>query len=236
MARSLKPSDRDPREAVMARAAQAARIIEFETRGEETPDYASIFHQYMAQDARGVLLLDHRRSINAINDSGRALLRFTGLVPCHVSDAIRDMNVAFSIGDALHDRRTVIQETFLPEPESILRFTIIPLNDHRGHTSHVVATIEDVTQLRHLETVRRDFVANVSHELRTPIASINLLVETLQNGARNDPEASDSLPASNPGRDTFYESACRRASRALEIGVRAAEPQYRANQCRPRYR
>ena len=189
MARSLKPSDRDPREAVMARAAQAARIIEFETRGEETPDYASIFHQYMAQDARGVLLLDHRRSINAINDSGRELLRFTGLVPCHVSDAIRDMNVAFSIGDALHDRRTVIQETFLPEPESILRFTIIPLNDHRGHTSHVVATIEDVTQLRHLETVRRDFVANVSHELRTPIASINLLVETLQNGARNDPEA-----------------------------------------------
>jgi two-component system phosphate regulon sensor histidine kinase PhoR len=52
-----------------------------------------------------------------------------------------------------------------------------------------VATVEDVTRLRQLETVRRDFVANVSHELRTPIASINLLVETLQLGALDDQEA-----------------------------------------------
>jgi two-component system phosphate regulon sensor histidine kinase PhoR len=52
-----------------------------------------------------------------------------------------------------------------------------------------VVSVEDATRLRHLETVRKDFVANVSHELRTPIASINLLVETLQRGAMNDPDA-----------------------------------------------
>jgi two-component system phosphate regulon sensor histidine kinase PhoR len=50
----------------------------------------------------------------------------------------------------------------------------------------VVATIEDVTRFRHLETVRRDFVANVSHELRTPLASMRLLVETLEGGAIED--------------------------------------------------
>jgi two-component system phosphate regulon sensor histidine kinase PhoR len=44
-----------------------------------------------------------------------------------------------------------------------------------------------VTELRRAETIRRDFVANVSHELRTPLAALLLLVETLENGALEDP-------------------------------------------------
>jgi two-component system phosphate regulon sensor histidine kinase PhoR len=55
--------------------------------------------------------------------------------------------------------------------------------------THLVLTIEDLTRLRHLETVRRDFVANVSHELRTPLASVKLLAETVQNALDHDPEA-----------------------------------------------
>jgi two-component system phosphate regulon sensor histidine kinase PhoR len=49
--------------------------------------------------------------------------------------------------------------------------------------------LQDLTELRRLETVRRDFVANVSHELRTPIAAVKAMVETLQEGAIDDPEA-----------------------------------------------
>ena len=48
---------------------------------------------------------------------------------------------------------------------------------------------QDLTRLRHLELVRRDFVSNVSHELRTPLASLKALVETLQEGALEDPPA-----------------------------------------------
>ncbi len=55
--------------------------------------------------------------------------------------------------------------------------------------THLVLTIEDLTRLHHLETVRRDFVANVSHELRTPLASVKLLAETVQNALDHDPEA-----------------------------------------------
>ena len=44
----------------------------------------------------------------------------------------------------------------------------------------------DVTRMRHLETVRKDFVSNISHELRTPIASLKALTETLQDGALED--------------------------------------------------
>ncbi len=55
--------------------------------------------------------------------------------------------------------------------------------------SHLVLTIEDLTRLHHLETVRRDFVANVSHELRTPLSSVKLMAETLQSAIERDPEA-----------------------------------------------
>ena len=47
--------------------------------------------------------------------------------------------------------------------------------------------IRDLTELRKLETVRRDFISNISHELRTPIASVKALAETLVDGAIDDP-------------------------------------------------
>ncbi|AKT41437.1 HAMP domain-containing sensor histidine kinase [Chondromyces crocatus] len=51
----------------------------------------------------------------------------------------------------------------------------------------VIAVFHDVTDLRRLETIRTDFVANVSHELRTPVTAISTAVETLQMGALSDP-------------------------------------------------
>lgn len=55
----------------------------------------------------------------------------------------------------------------------------------------VVIVLHDVTDLRRLERVRRDFVANVSHELKTPLTSIKGYVETLQYGAKEDPDVLD---------------------------------------------
>ncbi len=62
------------------------------------------------------------------------------------------------------------------------------LRDAQGKGIGAVVVLNDVTRLRRLEQVRRDFVANVSHELRTPITSIKGFVETLLDGALNDPE------------------------------------------------
>jgi two-component system, OmpR family, phosphate regulon sensor histidine kinase PhoR len=49
--------------------------------------------------------------------------------------------------------------------------------------------LQNLTRLRHLETIRQDFISNVSHELRTPLASLKALTETLQEGALEDPPA-----------------------------------------------
>ena len=65
------------------------------------------------------------------------------------------------------------------------------LRDERGGITGAVAVINDITRLRRLERVRRDFVANVSHELRTPITSIKGFVETLLDGGLEEREQAD---------------------------------------------
>jgi len=67
------------------------------------------------------------------------------------------------------------------------------LRDVNGKEIGGVIALNDVTRLRRLEQARRDFVANVSHELRTPITSIKGYVETLLDGAIEDPQAARSF-------------------------------------------
>ena len=62
-----------------------------------------------------------------------------------------------------------------------------PLRDAGPQASLVI--LQDLTRVRRLETVRRDFISNISHELRTPLASLQALVDTLRDGALDDPPA-----------------------------------------------
>ncbi len=65
------------------------------------------------------------------------------------------------------------------------------LHDPQRGKIGVLIVLHDITRLRHLEDVRRDFVANVSHELRTPITSIKGFIETLLEGALEDKDNAD---------------------------------------------
>jgi two-component system, OmpR family, phosphate regulon sensor histidine kinase PhoR len=64
----------------------------------------------------------------------------------------------------------------------------VRLQDSQGRITGALIVINDVTNLRRLESIRRDFVANVSHELKTPITSIEGFAETLLDGALEEPE------------------------------------------------
>ena len=75
----------------------------------------------------------------------------------------------------------------LPSRPAFLRLIVTSLGS-AGLPGELVV-IQDLTQIRRLETVRRDFISNISHELRTPLASLKALVETLQDGALDDPPA-----------------------------------------------
>jgi two-component system phosphate regulon sensor histidine kinase PhoR len=135
------------------------------------------------------LLIGDRRRVLALNPAARELLAYQGPRGRPVAEVVRDVHFGFAVGEALHDRRPVWHESYAPNPDRLLCFHLVPIMSSTEEPVLVAATVEDITQLRHLQTVRRDFVANVSHELRTPLASINLLVETLQAGAIDEPGA-----------------------------------------------
>ncbi len=72
-----------------------------------------------------------------------------------------------------------------PEPRRTVQARLAPAAAWDG----AVLALRDITELRRLESLRRDFVANVSHELRTPVSVIQANAETLLDGALEDPEA-----------------------------------------------
>lgn len=71
--------------------------------------------------------------------------------------------------------------------DTFMRMIVSPLQTSGHH--HCLVILQDLTRIRRLETVRRDFLSNISHELRTPLASLKALIETLQDGALDDPPA-----------------------------------------------
>ncbi len=73
----------------------------------------------------------------------------------------------------------------------VLRARVAPLRAGGGHVTGTVVVLHDVTEQERLERMRREFVANVSHELRTPLTTIKSYVETLLDGALEDPEVAE---------------------------------------------
>ncbi|MEW6406721.1 MAG: histidine kinase dimerization/phospho-acceptor domain-containing protein, partial [Chloroflexota bacterium] len=79
----------------------------------------------------------------------------------------------------------------LPRQGMFIQGIALPLGE--ALPGHILMLFQDLTRIRRLESVRRDFISNISHELRTPLASMKALTETLQSGALEDPPAARRL-------------------------------------------
>ena len=103
-------------------------------------------------------------------------------------EAIRNNDIAEVIGAALKREKSVSSEVALIYPvRRIFEVNATPIFDNNV-ISGCLVVVHDITEIRRLETVRSDFVANVSHELKTPLTSIKGFVETLLEGALDDKE------------------------------------------------
>jgi len=101
-------------------------------------------------------------------------------------EGIRNSRISEVITSAMGLAKLISEEVILLTPEQrVLQVDVSPIFEKNKVTGSV-AVIRDITEIRRLETIRRDFVANVSHELKTPLTSIKGFVETLIEGAMDD--------------------------------------------------
>jgi two-component system phosphate regulon sensor histidine kinase PhoR len=142
---------------------------------------ATIF-EHMAD---GVLVLDADERVELSNPAVARLVSQRSIQGRPLTEAVRDADLV-EVARAAQPGAAVTQ--------------VVELRQRARRWVQVVATrlpdgqrtlllLQDVTELRRVEAARRDFVANVSHELRTPVASLKALVETLEAGALEDPNA-----------------------------------------------
>ncbi len=136
----------------------------------------------------GVVLTDAQGRIQGINPAAALLL---GSAPEQAAERSlievshnHDLHRALSA--ALARREPQKLETEIAGHTIAAVVTLVPGAD--GGRPKGLVVLQDVTELRRLERVRRDFVTNIGHELRTPLASIKLLVETLETAVKDDPK------------------------------------------------
>jgi len=138
----------------------------------------------------GVMVIDERGAIVLMNQTLKELLQVdtevTGKKPLEV---IRNIDIQDLAERVLVSRsRLESQEiTLLLPQEKVLLAHATPIL-REGVVGGAVLVFHDITELRHLEKIRQDFVANVSHELRTPVSTIRGYAETLLEGAIDDKE------------------------------------------------
>ena len=137
-----------------------------------------------AADTAGRLgaALDHvREGVMVWDDHGRLVFanREASAFPGgRHGEALAEQALSSLVQSALAGRAGSQTLDLFGPPRRTLVLTTAPLDDER-RTIGAVAVIEDVSERRRLEAVRRDFVANISHELKTPVGALGLLAETL---------------------------------------------------------
>ena len=140
----------------------------------------------LTQMTDGVLIADDQGRIQMANPAAEKLFgEGQNLTGKSVSLALRQHQLIETWRKCQQSGEVQSESVELPASHQFLQLVAIP----DQHAGGAILLVQDLTRLRRLETVRRDFISNVSHELRTPLASLKALTETLQEGALDDPPA-----------------------------------------------
>ena len=133
----------------------------------------------------GVLIADAGGFIQLANPAAQKLFETSDVIGRSITEVVRNHQLVDAWRRCQQTREVQSESVELPARRQFLQLIAIP----DTHASGSLLLVQDLTRVRRLETVRRDFISNVSHELRTPLASLKALTETLQSGALSDPEA-----------------------------------------------
>lgn len=185
-ARLVQAAEEQRREVAAARAARSLAEAREQAIARE---YRTVLEWCGA----GVVLLGPDGRIQHANDEARRLLAIGGSDASGrtVLEATLSEDLSALVRTALATGATRSAEIRLLHADNrVVSAAVAPVPSDAAERPWALV-IHDVTDLRRLEKIRRDFVANVSHELRTPLASIRAMAETLQDGAISDAAVAD---------------------------------------------
>lgn len=145
----------------------------------------------MSDIKSGFLLIDEKSLVQYFDEDAKKILGITeDLINKKVDVLIKDPSLLGSINEAINSKCVFSREVKLTaDPTKSLSLKIEPYRFQEQDGFFILIT--DLSKLRRLEGLQKEFVANVSHELRTPLTSIRMASESLQMGAVNDPKMRD---------------------------------------------
>ena len=131
----------------------------------------------------GVLAVDGEERIALVNDAACSILDVAAedVRGRPIWEALRLSRVPETLSRAVREGEVQSAELSLPRDgvERTVRLHVSPLEGGEGEARGAILVLDDITERRRLEEVRRDFIANASHELKTPVASIRGMAETV---------------------------------------------------------
>ena len=144
----------------------------------------------LASISEGLIALDGRERVLFINDVACNMLELTSpsaATGYKAAEVISIRTALDMVKRCLNKKATFSSEITLPGRNQLVQVSASPMHEP---AVGCILLIVDITHIRKLENIRRDFVANVTHELRTPLTSIKGYVEALKSGALERPELS----------------------------------------------
>jgi len=170
-------------------------IIRYQTSNDEfQTDYLTerkMFNSLLENMKDGILITDESGNVKLVNASTRELFNIgkKNIIGRTLAEALRNHKVNELWQNCSFSQQQEAATIEITPTKSFLHCIATPLFPEESGS--ILFLFQDLTRLRQLEIIRRDFVSNVSHELRTPLASIKLITETLQSGALDDPPAAN---------------------------------------------
>jgi two-component system phosphate regulon sensor histidine kinase PhoR len=167
---------------------------DFQRRQQQTTTDARVQQQVLFNSMlEGLLLLDRNRRIYLANRAFKDLFGIqTELRGKTIMEALRMHELAEIVERVEGEGQMFDYELKLPDlSERWLQVNAAAISNSAGEREGTILVFHDLTRLKQLERTREEFVANVSHELRTPLSLIKGYVETLLDGAREDPEIAE---------------------------------------------
>jgi two-component system phosphate regulon sensor histidine kinase PhoR len=157
----------------------------FDARHSSLESERSRLATVLEQLTDGVLIVDSQGVVQFANPAAGRLFQSASPIKRSITEVIRHHQLVEAWRRSQQTRELQSETVEVPARHQYLQLVAIP----DQHASGSLLLVQDLTRIRRLETVRRDFISNLSHELRTPLASLKALAETLQDGALDDPPA-----------------------------------------------